>query len=142
MRRIVLTLMVLSLLAFLGGASIFGHQATGGTGQQAAPPNTTHHAVHHHAHHAAANPEARYQAGIHTLSGTITTVDSNSRLVIVTDSNGTPFDFVVSHLTRIDVNGKRGSLSGLVDQANQQVTVKYRDGLRRGLMARSIQLGG
>jgi hypothetical protein len=138
MRRIFLALMVLSLLAFLGGASMFGQA----TGQQAAPPNTTHHAVHHHAHHAAANPEARYQAGIHTLSGTITTVDPNSRLVIVTDSNGIPFDFVVSHLTRIDVNGKRGSLSGLTDQANQQVTVKYRDGLRRGLMARSIQLGG
>ncbi|MGH9445678.1 MAG: hypothetical protein ACRD3O_08130, partial [Terriglobia bacterium] len=155
-KRIFLTLMVLSLLAFLAGASALARQ-TSGTGQESTAKHATHHAVHHAehmAHHAAhhvrhmvhhaaaANPEARYQAGVHTLSGTLSTVDPNSKLLVITNSNGIPFDFVVTHFTRIDVNGKRGNLSALADQANQQVTVRYRDGLRRGLMAQSVQLGG
>jgi hypothetical protein len=141
MRRIFLTLTVLSLLAFLGGASLFAQQ-TGGTGQTAPPKHALHHA-HHMVHHAGArNTMARYQIGVHTLSGTLTTVDPNGHLVIVTDSNGTPFDFVVTHLTRIEINGKRDRLSALADQSNQQVTVKFRDDLRSGLRAESVQLGG
>ena len=141
MRRALLTLLMLSVLAFLGGASVFGQQA-GGTAQQPAPSTTAHHAAHHHGAHHAGNPEAKYQMGVHTASGTLSTVDTNGKLLIVTESDGTPFDFVVTRATRIQVNGQKSTLDSLGGQANQQVTIKFRDHLKRGLVAQSVQVGG
>lgn len=141
MRKTVLTLTILSLLAFLGGASLFAQQAAG------TAPNATAHAAHHAMHHAAhhhhaANPEAKYQMGVHTASGTLSTVDANGKLLVVTASDGTPFDFVVTRATHIMVNGQKSTLASLSGQANQQVTVKFRDHLQRGLVAQSVQVGG
>jgi ABC-type amino acid transport substrate-binding protein len=146
MRKTVLTLMVLSLLAFLGGASALAQQASG-PAQHAktkahAARHAMHHAVHHHAVRRAANPEAKYQMGIHSASGTLATVDANGKLLIVTESDGTPFDFVVTRATHIRVNGQKSTLASLAGQTNQQVTVRFRDHLRRGLVAQSVQVGG
>lgn len=150
MRKGVLTLMALSLLVFLGSPAVFGQAAAqqpATPAQQSPPPaanthHAMHHAAHHAAHHHAANPEAKYQAGVHTASGTLTTVDTNGKLLVVTGSDGTPFDFVVTRRTHISVNGQKGNLDALGSQANQQVTVKFRDHLRSGLVAQSVQVGG
>jgi hypothetical protein len=136
MRKAALTVTVLSLLAFLGGASAFAQQA-GAAAQQTKPKAT---AAHHHHH--AANPNAKYQMGVHTLSGTLQTVDTNGKLLIVTGQDGTPFDIVVTRATHIQVKGQKGTLDSLADQANQQVTVKYRDRLQRGLVAQSVDVAG
>jgi ABC-type amino acid transport substrate-binding protein len=142
MKKAVLTLTVLSLLAFLGGASAFAQASAEAPQGQAATKTTAHHAKHHAAHHQmAANPTARYQRGVHTVSGTLTAVDTNGKLLIVTDSDGVPFNFVVTPRTRIEVNGKKGNFDGLAGNSNQQVTVKFMDHLKGGLMAQSVQVG-
>lgn len=142
MRKAVLTVNILFVLAFLGGVSAFAQQAGGGTQQAQPKANTVHHALHHAAHHHAANPNAKYQMGVHTLSGKISTVDTNGKLLIVTGPDGTPFDFVVTRGTRIQIKGQKSSLANLADQANQQVTIKYRDHLQRGLVAQSVDVAG
>lgn len=91
------------------------------------------------AHHAVVNPNAQYEAVVHSLSGTLARVDSTRHLVVVTDSDGVPFDFVVTRGTRIEVNGKKGTLDALSGESKQQVTVKFRDMLQRGLMAESVE---
>jgi hypothetical protein len=142
MRRAVLTLLGLSLLAFLGGASVFAQEAAG---QQAKPKATTaHHAMHHAAHHAhhGANAYSKYEGGIHTATGKLSTVDANGKLLIVTGSDGTPFDFKVTRATHIQVNGQKSTLADLSSKTDQQVTVKYRDDLTHGLVARSVELSG
>jgi hypothetical protein len=141
MKKAALTVMILSLLAFLGGASGFAQQA-GGAAQSTTPQgNTAHHAMHHAAHHAA-NSEAKFQMGVHTASGTLSTVDTNGKLLIMTESDGTPFDFVVTKATHIQVNGQKGTLDSLAGQASHQVTIKFRDHLKRGLVAQSVEVGG
>jgi hypothetical protein len=140
MRKAVLAVSVVFLLAFLGGASAFAQQAGAATPQTKPKAKTAHHAMHHAAHHAA-NAYARYQRGVHTLSGTISTVDPNGKLLIVKGADGVPFDFVVRPRTHIEVKGQKSDLGSLSDQANQQVTVKYRDDLRRGLVAQSVAVG-
>lgn len=136
-KRGLLTLMGLALVSFLGCAGLFAQA----TSQEAtpAPKATTHHAMRR-AH--SANPMAQYQTGIHNVSGTLTTVDSSKHLVIVKDSDGIPFDFVVTRGTRIEVNGKKDTLDALDGQTNQQVTVKFRDDLHSGLRAVNVTVGG
>jgi hypothetical protein len=139
-RKGFLALLGLALVSFLGCAGLLAQ----GTPQTAAPAQTpathhVHHAMHHHAH---ANPMAKYQVGIHNLSGTLTTVDSSHHLVVVKDSDGVPFDFMVTRGTRIEVNGKRDTLDSLSDSTNQQVTVRFRDELQRGLRAVNVTVGG
>jgi ABC-type amino acid transport substrate-binding protein len=141
MRKAVLTLIVLSLLAFLGGASAFAS----GAAQETKPKTTTaHHAMHHAAHHAhhMANPYSKYQAGLHTATGKLSTVDANGKLLIVTGPDGTPFDFRVTRATHIQVNGQKGTLADLSGKTDQQVTVKFRDDLTHGLVARSVEVSG
>jgi hypothetical protein len=144
MRKAVLTLIVLSLLAFLGGASAFAGQA-GGAAQQTTPATSTaHHAMHHAVHHARhmANQYAKYQAGLHTTTGKLSTVDANGNLLIVTGPDGTPFDFRVTRATHILVNGQKSTLADLSGKTDQQVTVKFRDDLTHGLVARSVDISG
>lgn len=69
-------------------------------------------------------------------------VDAGQKVVVVTDSNGTPFDFKVTRRTKIQVNGKKGTLDDLSGQTNQQASVKFRDNLDHGLVAQSIEIGG
>jgi ABC-type amino acid transport substrate-binding protein len=144
MRKLGLTLIVLSLLAFLGGASAFAQQAGAAAQQTSSTGSTAHHAMHHAAHHAhhAASQYGKYEAGLHTATGKLSTVDANGKLLIVTGADGTPFDFKVTRATRIQVNGQKGTLADLSSKTDQQVTVKFRDDLTRGLVARSVDISG
>lgn len=138
MRKFVLSVMVLSLLALLGGASLFAEPAA------QAPAATSQPAKHaHHAKKAGTeNLTAKYAAGVQSLSGTLSIVDAQQKSVVVTDSNGTPFNITVGKGTKIEVSGKKGTLDDLSGQTNQQVSVKYRDHLDKGLSAVSIEVGG
>ncbi|HEV2418830.1 MAG TPA: hypothetical protein VGX94_13605 [Terriglobia bacterium] len=138
MRKFVLSVMVLSLLALLGGASLFAEPAA------QAPAATSQPAKHsHHAKKAGTeNLTAKYAAGVQSLSGTLSIVDAQQKSVVVTDSNGTPFNITVGKGTKIEVSGKKGTLDDLSGQTNQQVSVKYRDRLDKGLSAVSIEVGG
>lgn len=143
MRKFVLSVMVLSLLALLGGASLFAKSAAQDTSpaqesSTAKPSKTSHHARKA----GTENLTAKYAAGVQSLSGTVAMVEAQQKVVVVTDSNGTPFNFMVGKGTKIEVNGKKGTLDDLGGQSNQQVSVKYRDRLDKGLTAVSIEVGG
>lgn len=85
-------------------------------------------------HHTAA-------ASMETLSGTISMVDTGKRVVVVTDSNGIPFDLKVTGATHIMVSGKRAKLSDLSDATSKQASVKYRAEKQAGDIATSIEVG-
>ncbi|MGH9327959.1 MAG: hypothetical protein ACRD2B_14920 [Terriglobia bacterium] len=140
MKKTLLTLTILSLFAVWGSVAGFAKpsaQATSSSSSQAA--TTTH---HHHVHHRAAAPNltAKYAHGVQELSGTLSMVDAGQKVVVITNSDGTPFDFKVTRRTRIEVNGQKANLDSLSDQTSKQASIKYRDALNRGLLAETIQL--
>lgn len=141
MKKTVLTLAILSLLVMWGGVSVFAGQDTqGSSASQTAPATPAKKATHHHAHAAATNLTAKYASGVQELSGSISMVDTGQKVLVVTNSDGTPFNFKMMHGTRIEVNGKKGTLDALSDQTGKQASIKYRDGLNRGLLAESVQV--
>lgn len=146
MKKIILSLTVLSLLMVLGGFSVYAQDASqagsssSSTASQTEAPKAKK-ATHHH-HAATENLTAKYAKGVQDVSGTLSMVDSGQKVVVVTDSNGVPFNFKVTRGTKIQVNGKKGTLDDLSGQTNQQVSVKFRDHLDHGLVAQSIEIGG
>jgi hypothetical protein len=74
-----------------------------------------------------------------TISGTLKMVVPHKRLMILTDSAGTPFDFRVTPATHIAVSGKNVRLSDLRHDVNKSVSVKFVP-LRLGDVARSIKV--
>lgn len=147
MRRLLLSVTVITLFAFLGGAAGLAAPQEASTPQEPATSAKASTAKpHHHAHHrakaAGVNYTAKYASGIQSLSGTLTAVDAGQKILVVTDSDGTPFNFKVGRGTKIEVNGQKGTLDSLSAQTNQQVSVKFRDRLNAGLVAQSVDIGG
>lgn len=141
MKKLVLSLMALSLLALFGGAAAFAQSAATAQDQTPAAQPAKH--AHHHAKKAGSeNLTAKYAGGVQTLAGTLSMVDAQAKTLIVTDSNGTPFNITIGKGAKIEVSGKKGTLDDLSSQTNQQVSVKYRDRLDKGLSAVSIEVGG
>ncbi|MGH9360151.1 MAG: hypothetical protein ACRD22_13220 [Terriglobia bacterium] len=133
MKKLVVSVFVLSLVAFWGSASTFAKKAQAENSSTSEPAaHAAKATTHHHARKAAAKSE--------TISGTISMVDAANKIVVVTDSNGVPFDFKVTHRTRIDVNGNRASLSQLADQTNKQASVKFMDRMKAGQFAETIKV--
>lgn len=79
-------------------------------------------------------------AATEELSGTITMVDADKKLVVVKDSSGTPFNFKVTGATRIQVAGAKAKLADLVTQTNKQASVKFASLRRGGDVAKSIEV--
>ncbi|HEV2177293.1 MAG TPA: hypothetical protein VGW33_08840 [Terriglobia bacterium] len=75
-----------------------------------------------------------------TLSGTITMVDAAKKLVVVTDSGGVPFNFVVNGATRIKVGDKKGKLADLSSDTTKQASVTFVAMKKRGNIAKSIEV--
>jgi|SRR5579875_3625589 len=138
MKKVVASVFVLSLMVFWGSASAFAKNAqaeSSSAGQTAAPAKKA--ATHHHA---TSSKAAKAAAKLHSLSGTISMVDATKKIVVLTDSNGVPFDFIVTRATHIEVSGKKATLSELADQTNKQASVKYMDRMKAGQLARSIEV--
>lgn len=75
-----------------------------------------------------------------TMSGTLTIVQPQKGLIVVTASNGVPFDFQASR-ARIEVNGARAKLDSIQQDMNKQITVRFVP-YPRGDMARSVTVIG
>ena len=74
-----------------------------------------------------------------TLSGKISDVDASQKLVIVRDSSGTPFDFVVTPSTRIESGSQRIALQKLSSDTSQMASIRFiPEG--RGDVAQSIKI--
>jgi hypothetical protein len=79
---------------------------------------------------AAAKPES--------LSGTISSVDADKNLVVVSSSDGIPYNFVVSKGTKITAGGSKAKLSDL--QSGKQASVSFVAEKKRGNLAKSIEV--
>lgn len=84
-------------------------------------------------------PAHRMQWRAENLSGQIDIVDPAHNLVIMKDSNGTTFDFVVNRGTRIVQNGTKLTLADLASKTNDPITVHFIPE-RKGDIAATIKL--
>ncbi len=74
-----------------------------------------------------------------TLEGTLSMVVAEQKLVVVTSSEGVPYDFVVTKKTKIDIGGTPSSFDELSGQTHRQATVTFLP-RRNGNMAQSISV--
>ncbi len=74
-----------------------------------------------------------------TLDGTIMTVDTSRRLVIVKGPDNVPYDMRVSRQTRILSGEQPLTLAGLASATNQKVSVRFTPE-RSGDIAQLIQI--
>jgi len=87
-------------------------------------------------------PTHQYQTrwAAENLSGKIDMVIPQQHLVVVKDSTGTTFDFVVNQKTHIMDNGQAMKLADLSSKMNDQVKVHFVPEAK-GDMARTIRIG-
>ncbi|MBS1854917.1 MAG: hypothetical protein JST11_06100 [Acidobacteria bacterium] len=76
-----------------------------------------------------------------TLSGRIDQIVPGSHEIVVKDTSGVPFDFVVPHGTRIMNGDQAVTLKDLQRDRNQSVSVRFVPE-SRGDVALSIRIGG
>ncbi|MGO9257206.1 MAG: hypothetical protein ACLQU1_13010 [Bryobacteraceae bacterium] len=76
-----------------------------------------------------------------TLSGKISMVDPDRKMVVVETPDGIPFDMVLTARTRIKSGDRAITLKELTGDMNKAVSVKFTPE-RRGDVARSIEIGG
>lgn len=93
--------------------------------------------TNHTAMHAAA---MRSAWAPQTLSGTITIVDPDKKLVVIQTADGVPYDLDVTRATRIKSGDQTISLRDLSQDINQNVSVKLVPE-RHGDIATSIRIG-
>jgi hypothetical protein len=74
-----------------------------------------------------------------TISGTISVVAADKKLVAITGSGGVPYNFKVTGSTRIKVGGKKAKLADLEGQSGKSASVKFLP-LRSGNVAQSIEV--
>jgi hypothetical protein len=78
-------------------------------------------------------------ASAEDLSGTITSVDPSDKEVTVTGSNGVPYDFDLTHSTRVELSNKPIATTELASESHRQATIHFVP-TSQGNMARSIQI--
>jgi glucose/arabinose dehydrogenase len=132
MKKLLLFVMVLTMGAFLGISVLEAQDSAQEAPAKASGATTKTKTARHHM---AAVPSE-------SISGTLSMVDADKHLVVVTDSNGIPFDLKVTGRTRIMVDGKRAKLVDLSSATSKQATVKYRSEKQAGDIASSIEVGG
>jgi hypothetical protein len=134
MKNRVLTLFTM-LVLLLFGAILAAAQDQPAGQDQSAPAQSTgateQGAKHAKAHHMAA-------AKAETMSGTISSVDADKHLLVVSGSDGVPYDFTVSKGTKIMSGGSKAKLSDL--QQGKQVSVNFVDMKKKGDWAKSIEV--
>jgi outer membrane lipoprotein-sorting protein len=87
---------------------------------------------------AAEKPKAEF-AKAETISGTLQMVVTDKKILVLTDSSGTPFNFKVTGATRIKVAGKKAKLDELTSQTNKAASVKFLP-TRSGNVAQSVEI--
>ncbi|HXG32464.1 MAG TPA: hypothetical protein VNJ11_03810 [Bryobacteraceae bacterium] len=76
-----------------------------------------------------------------TVSGTISMVFPDKKLLVVTTAKGVPLNFVVGPATRIRSGEQRLKLNDLTGRVNQKVSVTFIP-TRRGNLARTVEVSG
>jgi hypothetical protein len=76
-----------------------------------------------------------------TISGTIASVDPDTKLVIIETQDGVPFDMILTPATRIQSGGQRLKRSDLSQDINKNVSIRFVPE-RRGDVAQSIRIIG
>jgi len=130
MNNKVLALVVASILTVFSAISMMANGQPAGMPQDQAAPAAS------EAKPAKAAPMKA--AAAETLSGTIASVDAEKKLVVVTGSNGVPYNFTVSGSTKITVGGSKAKLSDL--QTGKQASVSFVPAKKRGNLAKSIDV--
>ena len=88
---------------------------------------------------AAEKPKAEF-AKAETISGALQMVATDKKIVVLTDSAGTPFNFKVTGATHIKIAGKKAKLDELGSQTNKTASIKFLP-TRSGNIAQSIEIG-
>lgn len=76
-----------------------------------------------------------------TLSGVITSVDADQKMVVLTSSSGVPYDLKVTRKTRIKVASQKADWGALAGQLNKPASVEFVP-TSSGNFARSVDVGG
>ena len=87
---------------------------------------------------AAEKPKAEF-AKAETISGTLQMVVADKKILVLTDSSGTPFNFKVTGATRIKVAGKKAKLDELASQTNKAASIKFLP-TRSGNVAQTVEI--
>lgn len=128
MNRKLFSFVTMLTLALVAAASLLAQEQPAAS--QAAAPKAEKPARHAHAEAAKAE----------TISGTLSTVDADKKLVVVTASSGIPYDFEVNSATKITVGGNKAKLVDLSSDANKQASVTFLSMKKRGNIAKSIEI--
>ena len=83
---------------------------------------------------------AQVTANAETLSGTLTIVDMEKKLVVLMTSDSVPYDFVVNAATKITVAGSKAKMEALSGQSSKRAFVTFTAMKRKGNIAKSIEL--
>jgi hypothetical protein len=134
MKKHLLLVVTLSMCTFLGGSILMAQSTADQSKPAATASEAKKPAAKAHRHAAMAAPAE-------TLSGTISMVDADKHLVVVTDSNGVPFDITVTGRTKITVGGQKAKLADLSTATSKQASVTYRSEKTAGDIASSIEVG-
>jgi hypothetical protein len=130
MKEKTLTLVAALALVLFGAISGMAQDQPAAQDQSAAPAASAAKPKHH----------AMAAAASETLSGTISAVDTDKKIVVVSGSNGVPYDFMVTGGTKITVGGSKAKLADLSGDTSKQATVTFMAEKKRGNMARSIEI--
>jgi hypothetical protein len=130
MKKVMFLLLASLLFTLVGISSVLAQEATE---SQKAPAATE--------QAAPSKASSAVLGAAETISGTITMVVPEKDLLVVTNSSGIPFNFVVGRRARITVNGKNVKLADLTSEINKSASVHFVP-TRSGNVARSVEVGG
>jgi hypothetical protein len=116
MKKTLLALAIIVAVTLVGGAA---------AAQEAAPEKAE-----------AAKPAVKAE----TMTGTLSMVVAEKKVVVLTGSSGIPYNFKVTSSTRIKIDGKKAKFDELSGQTKKSATVKFLP-LHAGNMAQSIEVG-
>ena len=116
MKRITLSILVLMALALFAG-TLAAQEPAGEKAEKAKP---------------AVKAE--------TISGKVSMVVADKKLLVLTAASGIPYNFQVTGGSRIMIDGKKAKLDALAAQTGKTATVKFLP-LRTGNRAQSIEVG-
>ncbi len=122
MKRILFSLLIFLAFAFVGIGTVLSQEAKEAPAkEEAARPRP-----------AAVKAE--------TISGTITTVAADQKVMVVTNASGIPFNFKITGATRIKIGGQKAKLADLAGQTGKSASVKFLPQKKAGNLAQTIEV--
>jgi hypothetical protein len=129
MKNKVPTLVTMLVLSLFGVILSAAQDQPAGQSPSAAAGSTDQSAKPAKAHHMAASKAE-------TMSGTVSSVDAEKHLLVVSGSDGVPYNFTVNKGTKIMSGGSKAKLD---DLQGKQVSVNFVDMKKKGDWAKSVE---